>query len=164
MQKAARDPTKAAVTGPTLFLDFDGVLHPIGTPTLDDAGFRIVENSALFQWLPELARALAPAPKIAIVVSSDWSLFCDDARFRHLLGELGARYVGTIERELGKSRAERIWAYVEQHAIKDWLVVDDDPSVRDAAENDPRFVSCDPERGVSEEWVLQRIARWVAVV
>ena len=148
------------MTGPTLFLDFDGVLHPVGTPTLDDAGFRIVESPALFRWLPELTSVLAPAPEIAIVVSSDWSLFCDDERFRLLLGELGTRYVGTVERQTGKSRAERIWDHVERHAIKSWLAVDDDPSVRDAAESDPRFVSCDPEKGLSVKWVQRRIARW----
>lgn len=149
---------------PVLFLDFDGVLHPQGTPTLDESGRRLVQSVELFRWLPELTRILAPAPQIAIVVTSDWSLFCDDQRLRLLLGDLGARYIGATERLAGKSRAERIWDHVDRHSIQSWLAVDDDQSVRNAAEFEPRFVSCDPASGISALGVQRQVALWVTKV
>jgi hypothetical protein len=51
-------------------LDFDGVLHPVGVPAVDE-DFRLIENPGLFVWLPILERLLAPHPTVWIIVSSD---------------------------------------------------------------------------------------------
>lgn len=42
---------------PVLYLGFDGVLHPDGTLALDE-GFHILDNPALFEWLPTLLAKL----------------------------------------------------------------------------------------------------------
>ena len=67
-------PTDRAV----VFLDFDGVLHPVGVPAIDKE-FRLIENQDLFVWRPILERLLAPHPMVGIIVSSDWRRLFDDA-------------------------------------------------------------------------------------
>jgi hypothetical protein len=44
-----------------VFLDFDGVLHPVGVPAVDE-DFRLIENPGLFVWLPILERFACAAP------------------------------------------------------------------------------------------------------
>jgi hypothetical protein len=50
-------PTDRAV----VFLDFDGVLHPVGLPAVDE-DFRLIENPALSVWRPILERVACTVP------------------------------------------------------------------------------------------------------
>jgi hypothetical protein len=61
-----------------LFLDLDGVLHPIG-----------VEPGASlpFEWLPELAALLSTAPDVAVAVHSSWGERYSVSELTEFLGD-----------------------------------------------------------------------------
>ncbi|MHB9835127.1 HAD domain-containing protein [Paraburkholderia terrae] len=130
-----------------VFLDFDGVMHPVGVPAVDE-DFRLVENPELFVWRPILGRLLAPYPTVGIIVSSDWRRLFDDATLIKLLGPLAVRFVGVVEC-YGASRSEEILAEVRRRGLKEWVALDDHPSVIAAQATDPRFVACESATGLS---------------
>ena len=99
-------PTDRAV----VFLDFDGVLHPVGVPAVDEK-FRLIENPDLFVWRAIPGRLLAPYPMIGIIVSSDWRRLFDDATLVRLPGPLAVRFAGVVDC-YGSSRSEEILAEV----------------------------------------------------
>ena len=141
-----------------LYLDFDGVLHPFGEPALGD-DFGLLPNPNLFRWLPILESLLSGHPDVRIIVSSDWHRLFDDATLKRLLGPVGGRFHGVIE-AVGKSRASEILADAKKRGLKDWIAIDDHPTVRDASLSDCRFVACDPATGIGDpgvQWVLSVI-------
>lgn len=140
-----------------VFLDFDGVLHPVGVPAVNE-DFCLIENPDLFVWRPILERLLAPYPMVGIIVSSDWRRLFDDATLIRLLGPLAARFVGVVEC-YGSSRAEELLAEVERMELKRWVALDDHPSVHAAQERDPRFIACDPATGVSSIEVQRALSK-----
>ncbi|WP_233471111.1 HAD domain-containing protein [Paraburkholderia caribensis] len=130
-----------------VFLDFDGVLHPVGVPAVDEE-FRLIENPDLFVWRPILERLLAPYPVVGIIVSSDWRRLFDDATLIRLLGPLATRFVGVVE-SYGTSRSEEILAEVKLRGLNRWVALDDHPSVNAAQARDPRFIACGSATGLS---------------
>ncbi|WP_162600722.1 HAD domain-containing protein [Paraburkholderia sp. C35] len=136
-----------AIDSAVVFLDFDGVLHPVGVPAVDE-DFRLIENADLFVWRPILGRLLAPYPMIGIIVSSDWRRLFDDATLVRLLGPLATRFVGVVEC-YGSSRSEEILTEVRRRGLKEWVALDDHPSVIAAQATDSRFVACEPTTGLS---------------
>lgn len=145
------------MTGVVLYLDFDGVLHPFGEDAIDDYG-QLLANPNLFCWLPTLTAALDPFPNVRIIVSSDWRRLFVDATLIRLLGPLGSRFAGIVETRF-PNRADEIQADAMQRGISAWLALDDHQSVVEAAKGDGRFVVCQPELGVSEEAVIERLVR-----
>ncbi|WP_231950095.1 HAD domain-containing protein [Paraburkholderia caribensis] len=139
-----------------VFLDFDGVLHPVGVPAVDEE-FRLIENPDLFVWRPILGRLLAPYPMIGIIVSSDWRRLFDDATLIRLLGPLATRFVGVVE-SYGTSRSEEILAEVERRGLNGWVALDDHPSVIAAQARDPRFIACEPTTGLSSADVQRTLS------
>lgn len=90
-----------------LFLDFDGVLHPVS------AG----ENQ-LFCNVPLLLQAMKNPSDIKIVVSSNWRLRHSMSGLRLLLGEeLGTHVVGATPTLSGY----QFWPYRRQLEIETWL-------------------------------------------
>ena len=79
-----------------LFLDFDGVLHSVDEPALDDY-FKYNGNPNLFQWIQFLDDALAPYPDVRIIVSSDWRRLFGDDELIQFLGPVGHRFIGVVE-------------------------------------------------------------------
>jgi len=65
-----------------LFLDFDGVLHPIGQP------------AALFMWVPRVASWLSHWPGVDVVISSSWRTAHDQSELVEMIGGIGDRVVG----------------------------------------------------------------------
>jgi len=111
---------------PILFLDFDGVLHPMR------------EGVALFEYVPLLVDALAPHPDVHIVLSTSWVpvLGFDEAKAR-LRVELQPRIVGATydpQYELAMppgwwsslTRYAQITHYVKLHSLTRWVAIDDD--------------------------------------
>lgn len=129
-----------------VFLDFDGVLHPVGEPALGEE-FRLVSNPRLFCYLPYLIDALLPYPEVRIVVSSDWRRLFDDDTLRGCLGAAGDRFAGVVE-TYGGTRAEEIYAEVTRRGLVRWLALDNHPSVREGSMTDARFIACDPLMGL----------------
>lgn len=144
----------------TLYLDFDGVLHPLGTPVLDAAGHWHPEWPGLFCWLPLLEHALRPYPATQIVVSSSWRFFHSDAELGSFLGPLAARFKGiTMSDHEDWSRLDEILRHAEESGHKRFLALDDDASIRahEREERDLRFMWCSPESGISSQAFLIRL-------
>lgn len=117
---------------PTLFLDFDGVLHP-------DAAHRIAgkivlkaEGHFLFEWTPVLEEILVPYPGLQIVLSTSWvRVLSFDEALIWLPETLQRRVVGATWHRHGPrgwiylSRYEQIIRNVERHEHRHWLAIDD---------------------------------------
>lgn len=143
-----------------VILGFDGVLHPFGVPAIDE-NFRLTGNPDLFVWRPILGRLLALYPMIGIIVSSDWRRLFDDVALVRLLGPLAVRFAGVVEC-YGSSRSEEILAEVRRRGLKEWVALDDHPSVVAAQARDPRFIACDSATGVSSVDVQRTLSARLA--
>ncbi len=134
----------------TLFVDFDGVLHPYGIAALDE-NFKLIANPTLFCWRPVLEDLLAPHPDVRIIVSSDWRrLFSDEALVTLLGPDLGQRFVGVVDR-YNESRATEILAEVAHRRLCRWLAIDDHRTVYEAYQaGDEHFIACDPDLGITD--------------
>jgi len=124
-----------------LFLDFDGVLHAVGTPSEE----QLVH-------LPRFEATLREYPAVRIVLSTSWqdaysiralrALFSEDIAARIVGGTRGAdpnrdaptRY-GQIQRFLRHGGAPKAR----------WLALDD--AVHDFPDPCPQLVACDAKRG-----------------
>lgn len=139
----------------SLFLDFDGVLHD-ADEDVPDSVEALRDNPRLFQWLPHLTDLLAPHPGVKIIVSSNWRRWFDDAGLIQLLGPLGSRFDGVVA-TLGHTRVEEIWMEVHKRRLQHWLVLDDHPSIHEAAKGNKRFIACPPDQGLASPQVQQEL-------
>jgi hypothetical protein len=146
-----------AMSYPVLYLDFDGCLHALGEPALSE-NFKLLNNPGLFSWRFILEDALRPHPAVRIVVSSDWRRLFSDASLVELLGpELGPRFMGVVEVQIS-SRAEEILHDATARGLRNWLALDDHPSVHAAANaGDHRFIACDSALGLTSPDVQQKL-------
>lgn len=122
----------------TLFLDFDGVLHPT-----------LAEPSALFIHGTRLAEALRSYP-VSIVISSSWRFhFSREDYLEKLPLELAGQVVGaTGEAHVGKfARWHEIQQYVKKHRIVDWRAIDD--SAFEFPLGCGELIACDGSLGVT---------------
>jgi len=141
-----------------LFLDFDGVLHPVGTPALAE-DFTLLDNPELFCFLSILEEILAPYSNVRIIVSSDWRRLFDDETLIRLLGGLGPRFEGIVEC-YNQVRATEISHEAQRRSLSYWIALDDHPSVVQAAILDKRFVPTNAKLGISDpvtQSVLQAV-------
>lgn len=145
-----------------IYLDFDGVLHPEGEPVLSQ-NRKLLANPNLFCWRSILEAALVTHPDVRIIVSSDWRRLFPDASLIQLLGpDLGQRFAGVVTVKIS-SRAEEILHDAAERRLARWLALDDHPTVHAAAAIDPRFVACEPARGLSCPDVQVRLAQQLAM-
>ena len=149
---------------PTLFVDFDGVLHPYGITALDE-NFKLIANPTLFCWRPILENVLAPHPNVQIIVSSDWRRLFPDEVLVALLGpKLEQHFSGAVDC-YNASRVEEILDEASRRRLSRWLAIDDHPSVREACRaGDERFVVCNPDSGISDVSVQSALRRKLAAL
>jgi hypothetical protein len=147
----------------TLFLDFDGVLHPLQavaeltrTPAPDP---ELLEKYKLFRWTGILARMLADHPHVRIVVHSAWRNVHGEEALKKLLGPLSPYFRGVTA---AGPRWQSIERFVAEHGVEDWLVLDDDQSEFPAPVS-PRVVFCEPESGLVSPVAQMRLAAWLSV-
>lgn len=117
---------------PTLFLDYDGVLHP---DAVYREGGRIVlraDGFRLFDWSAILDDLLAPYPTLQILLSTSWvRVLGFDAARAHLPEGLQRRVVGATWHETAPRRWDNLTRYdqiryaVERHRHTRWVAVDD---------------------------------------
>jgi hypothetical protein len=151
----------------TLFLDFDGVLHPSTAilnkdmPTLALQGIEQLLEGGLFQWRSQLEQALSRSEseqEIAIVVHSSWrnQTWMSSALARELLGPLGHRFAGFVEQHEPRERA--ITKFIDRMQIEEFLILDD--AYAEFSVLHDRLLVTNPLLGVSDPQVLAQIGCW----
>lgn len=133
----------------TLFLDFDGVLHP----TLAIPGQLFAQASLLVEpllrWRPQ------------VVISSSWRFQCSGQELLTLLppevadcvvGVTGPAHVGQ------HARWHEIEAYCARHHVEDWRALDD--SAFEFPSNCPSLIRCNGARGLTTREV-QLMVSWL---
>lgn len=132
-----------------LFLDFDGVLHPITTRP---------GQSLPFEWVPDLTQLLSEAPDVAIAVHSSWAERFPLDELRDFLGPLGHRLIGAVH---SGPKASSILLFLRSKPeVEDWLVIDDEASEFPSDFPGP-VVICDRARGISDPSVQAQIRHWL---
>lgn len=159
--------SKKLVAG-TIFLDFDGVLHPdrayMGRegPFLKGAGH-------LFMWAPTLEKTLDDFPHCKIILSTSWvrvlgfkrsCKYLPDAVRRRVIG---ATWHSALARDAelkswwdSATRYEQICRYVAGAKLENWISIDDDVA---GWPDEARFrlVSCDPEQGLGNPVTAEQL-------
>lgn len=132
-----------------LFLDFDGVLHPLEA---ESTGFE------RFCWLPILTELLGRHADVRIVVHSTWRYAYTDAELRDLLGPLGPMFVGSAPRAPREQAVEMVLQSNKQ--IQHHLVLDDD--LREFSGTALNLLLLDPQHGLSDEKAQAALFAWLS--
>ena len=135
----------------TLFLDFDGVLHPNLTPL-----------HQRFSQLPLLVEAIDQS-SVEIVISSSWRFEWSLARMKGFFpGSLRPRIVGTTgPAHIGRhARWQEINRYCAEAAISNWRALDD--ARFEFPEPCEQLIHCDGGRGMGPEQceIIRHWLRW----
>jgi hypothetical protein len=131
-----------------IFLDFDGVLHPL------DAQLPEAER---FCWLPVLDDLLTGHPDVHLVVHSTWRYTYADTELRAFLGPLGHRFAGSAPRAPREQAIEMV-LQANRH-IQHHLALDDD--AREFSGSAVNVLIVDSMRGISDESAQTAIATWL---
>lgn len=118
---------------PTLFLDFDGVLHPDEVYRVGERIVLRMDGFSLFEWSEVLDELIAPYPSLQIVLSTSWVRILGFEVARAYLPEsLQRRVVGATWHQTAPRGWERLTRYeqiqlsVVRHRHERWLAIDDD--------------------------------------
>lgn len=142
-----------------LFLEFDGVLHPASAAarfTLAKPLKRSVQQAWLFRWAWILDELLGPHPDVGLIAHSNWRYIAPDDELRSFLGPVARRYLGSTPRA---QRWDSIARVVQANQLRDYRILDPLPSAfpQDAA----GLITCDPEAGLLDSKVQDRLADWL---
>ena len=135
-----------------LFLDFDGVLHPLNS-----------ENENLFCKVHYLEKALEGAP-CKIVITSNWRLTYSTQKMRELLPrKIGKLVIGATElvNDINHKRFIEIKNYLSTNINSssiDWRAIDDSP--QDFPADCKNLICCNPSLGMGSAEQIQ-IAKWL---
>ena len=146
-----------------IFLDFDGVMHPVGT-CIWNSEMQQMQSVDAFRWWPELEKALvaAPAP-IELVIHSTWRLMWEtDAELLAMLPVSMQPYVRETTDRTIMGRERSIIEYLAKNTVDYFLVLDDE--IAAFAPGYAPLISCDGAQGISEQRALaalhQRLSQW----
>lgn len=150
----------------TLFLDFDGVLHPDDVYIADGRDVALKNGGVLFQHAAALEEALLPFPTLRIVLSTSWvRVFGFSAAKERLpLGLQGRVADATYHRRYspegwaGWSRYTQIHGHVTRRKLTRWLALDDDTTHWPATERH-RLVSPQPAVGLQPDDLEMLVTR-----
>jgi hypothetical protein len=143
-----------------IFADYDGVFHPVSDLQYFSLGLPTdvcIERGRLFRWTSILHDMLEPHPNVRIVVHSSWRLLHPEEKVKSLLGPLSERVIHIISRAY--DRGAGIAAYVAEHQLKDYLILDDHPECFPTGM--PGLVICDSEIGIYDQQVRSRLLNWL---
>ena len=119
----------------TLFLDYDGVLHPGEVYLVRGKGVVLRnEGHTLFEYADALADALEAHKDVQIVLSTSWVAMLDFKRAKKRLPTRlqdrikGATWHSSFDRGYWQqlTRFQQIYQYANRHNLSDWLALDDD--------------------------------------
>jgi hypothetical protein len=128
-----------------LFVDFDGVLHPVRSPT-----------SKHFENLPRLEEVLRRHADVRIVLSTSWQDVYPMRALKAMFSEdIAARIIGGTHSADPERQAESRYDAIQLYLLRGgrpgapWLALDD--SEYQFPENCPQLVACDPRQGFNDE-------------
>ena len=133
-----------------LFLDFDGVVHPLDPETM---------GLQHFCWLPVLVRLLEQHDDVRIVVHSTWRYDHTDNELRTLLGPLGPRFVGSAPRAPREQAIEMVLG-ANKGTVFSHLVLDDDR--KEFSGSTVNVLLVEPNLGLSDVRVQAAVSRWLS--
>ena len=143
-----------------LFLEFDGVLHPLS------ATYQFLPRSPLrrdvlkfwlIRWAWVLDELLAPHPEVGIVVHSNWRLFVPDEELQNVLGPLARRFLGTTPRI---PKWDSIATIAQSNGLRDYRILDACPAAFPPDMDE--LIVCDAEAGLLDLKVQTRLASWLS--
>jgi hypothetical protein len=140
-----------------LFLDIDGVLHPTSAISCDFVDREmVIEGEDLLRWVPILWGMIEQL-NVQLVVHSSW-------RHIYRLDEILRQFPLPIRDRVfdvttGGGRYESLVGYVERYRIERFAVLDDMPGAFPTRW--PHLIVCDPELGISEPAVQERLRRFL---
>lgn len=132
-----------------IFLDFDGVLHPV------EAGSLGLEY---FCWLPVLYELLAKHADVRVVVHSTWRYEYSDEQLQTLLGPVGTKFVGSTPRGPRELAIETVLQ--ANKSIRHHLVLDD--AREEFSGTRVNLVLTDSQLGLSDKRAQKAIAKWLS--
>ncbi len=138
-----------------LYLDFDGVLHPVDAAksVMTDDGIK-VEGEELFRWNDKLKNILDQHKDISIVISSSWRYLHSMDEMKSRLGDLSSYVEDIVAKERG-NRFDLISKDFESRGADSFIVLDDD--VYAFPENCEQLIACDADIGISDEEVQKKL-------
>lgn len=137
-----------------LFLDFDGVLHPVHQ-------FRHKSNCSVFEFLPVLENALSNEFNIRIILSTSWvETYGYEMTKSFLPGAIGDLVIGsTMNDRFGQmTRYQQIKKFVDDNHLTKWIAIDDDDEGW-AHDDLDRFIKTDPEFGIRDLDIMSEFDR-----
>jgi hypothetical protein len=140
-----------------LFVDIDGVLHPMSAIAFDFVDREmVIGGEDLLRWAPILWDLIQPFD-VPLIVHSSW-------RHIYRLDEIVSTFPLPIRSRIldvtsDPGRYEGIVSYVERHRIERFAVLDDMPGAFPPGW--PHLITCDPELGISAPDVQERIKRFL---
>jgi hypothetical protein len=147
-----------------IFLDFDGVLHPLGLQLTDT---RVVNGKPVatvvkvdfFCWVELLAQKLERFPDVRLVVHSAWRESHTAEALGLYLGPLLPRYIGCTDNS-PKLQSIRTWlaAHPDVHSF---CILDDATHEFDCDPPVPEFIACNYETGITAPDVLKQLDVWL---
>lgn len=155
--------SKRNPSSPTLFLDFDGVLHPDAVYRVEGKIVLRANGLSLFEWAPILDHVLSPYSELQIVLSTSWvRVLGFDKAVEQLPPAIRHRVVGATWHRHGPrgweflTRYEQIIRNVERHAHARWLAIDDNDDGW-AEQHRDQLVLTDSILGLGEPAVQQEL-------
>jgi hypothetical protein len=131
-----------------LFLDFDGVLHPLESASL---------GLQRFCWLPILDSLLNGHADLQIVIHSTWRYEYTEGELKALLGPLGSRFAGCVPRGARELAIETVLQ--ANKSVQHHLVLDDDS--REFSGTVLNLLLLDPQRGISDAKAQAAVREWL---
>ena len=132
-----------------IFLDFDGVLHPVGTQPGSPEAFR---------WIHILCRLLVDPGDVKLIVHSTWRYSYRESELRKLIQPLGFLLAGVVP-PMPRELAIETVLQSNRVSIRSHLVLDDSPD--EFCHGHVNLVVCDPELGISAKSVQVAIEQWL---
>jgi hypothetical protein len=131
----------------TIFLDFDGVLHPTHYLNFQKVDGELIFSSDARCCWADLLWNLITDFECGLVIHSSWRNSYTLQDFRNMLPtDLGKRVIAVTE---GQGRYESILNYVKRAHVKNYLILDD------AADEFPdgcrELLLCDSDSGISSK-------------